>query len=220
MLKPTSFILSDISEKIVAAMALRSLQSKYPKLIEEAIDATVAVWEQKPQGTLTNQDIFYVKLSKFQNIFEALADIADDRIAAQNQTTVSVAHFISDINSIVLDTLSQVLRHREQHAQSFRLHNDKLASHENLPWTAMSGIAGVRDTLTRLIDISVRYGGHCVSETELKQQLYQQIFELVDLVLDGRRNYLESVRDSEKFNVLQQQFEAQRRELISVLSEF
>jgi len=41
----------------------------------------------------------------------------------------------------------------------------------------------------------------------------------VDLVLDGRRTYLESVRDSEKFNVLQQQFEAQRRELISVLSK-
>ncbi|KAI8045319.1 nuclear pore complex protein Nup133 [Drosophila gunungcola] len=217
LLKPTSFILSDISEKIVAAMALRSLQTKLPKLIEEAIEATVALWDEKPQGSLTSQDLFYVKLSKLQNVFEALADIADDRIAAQSQTTVSVAHFVNDINSIVLDTLGQVLRHREQQASSFRLSNDKLSSYENLPWTAMAGSAGVRDTLTRLIDISVRYGGHCVSETELKQQLYQQIFELVDLVLDGRRTYLESVRDSEKFNVLQQQFEAQRRELISLL---
>ncbi|KAH8382783.1 hypothetical protein KR009_005236 [Drosophila setifemur] len=217
VLKPTSFILSDISEKIVAAMALRSLQTKLTKLIEEAIDATVALWDEKPLGSLTNQDIFYVKLCKFQNVFEALADIAEERIAAQSQTTVSVAHFITDINSIVLDTLSQVFRHREQSSTIFRLHNDKQTSFENLPWTAMGGNAGVRDTLTRLIDISVRYGGHCVSETELKHRLYQQIFEMVDLVLDGRRNYLESVRDSEKFNVLQQQFEAQRRELISVL---
>ncbi|KAH8251892.1 hypothetical protein KR038_010693 [Drosophila bunnanda] len=217
VLKPTSFILSDLSEKIVAALALRTLQTKLPNLIEEAIDATVAGWEDKPQGSLTNQDIFYVKLSKFQNVFEAFADIAEDRIAAQNQTTLSVAHFITDINSIVLDTLHEVIRHREQHSNSFRLHSDRLASYENLPWTAMSGVAGVRDTLTRLIDISVRYGGHCVSETEMKQQLYQQIYELVDIVLDGRKNYLESVRDTEKFNVLQQQFEAQRRELISVL---
>ncbi|XP_016961291.1 nuclear pore complex protein Nup133 [Drosophila biarmipes] len=217
LLKPTSFILSDISEKIVAAMALRSLQTKMPKLIEEAIEATVALWDEKPHGSLTYQDIFYVKLSKIQNVFEALADIADERIAAQSQTTVSVAHFVNEINSIVLDILGQVFRHREQNASNFRLSNDKLSSYENLPWTAMAGSAGVRDTLTRLIDISVRYGGHCVSETELKQQLYQQIFELVDLVLDGRRTYLESVRDSEKFNVLQQQFEAQRRELISVL---
>ncbi|KAH8330617.1 hypothetical protein KR067_005786 [Drosophila pandora] len=217
VLKPTSFVLSDICEKIVAAMALRSLQNKLPKLIEEAIDATVAVWDEKPHGSVTNQDIFYVKLCKFQYVFEALADIADDRIAAQSQTTVSVAHFITDINSIVLDTLGQVFRHREQHANNFRLHNDKLGPFENLPWTAMAGNAGVRDTLTRLIDISVRYGSHCVSETDLKHLLYQQIFEMVDLVLDGRRTYLESVRDSEKFNVLQQQFEAQRRELISVL---
>jgi len=102
-LKPTSFILSDISEKIVAAMALRSLQTKMPKLLEEAIEATVALWDEKPHGSLTYQDIFYVKLSKIQNVFEALADIADDRIAAQSQTTVSVAHFINDINSIVID---------------------------------------------------------------------------------------------------------------------
>ncbi|XP_017082758.1 nuclear pore complex protein Nup133 [Drosophila eugracilis] len=217
LLKPTSFILSDISEKIIAAMALRSLQSKLPKLIEEAIEATVALWDEKPQGSLTYQDIFYVKLLKFQSVFEALADIADDRIAAQSQTTVSVAHFINEINSIVLDVLGQVFRHREQHASSFGLKNDQLSSYENLPWTAMAGGAGVRDTLTRLIDISVRYGGYCVSESELRQQLYQQIYELVDLVLDGRRTYLQSVHDSEKCHVLQQQFDAQRRELISVL---
>nr|ABL84944.1 Nup133 [Drosophila melanogaster] len=216
-LKPTGCILADISEKIVAAMALRSIQTKLPKLIEEAIDATVALWHEEPQGSLTYQDIFYVKLSRFQNVFEALADIADDRIAAQNQTTISVAHFVNEINSIVLDVLGQVFKYRKQHASSFRLSHEKLPSYENLPWTAMAGSAGVRDTLTRLIDISVRYGSHCVSETELKQQLYQQIFELIDLVLDGRKTYLKSVRDTEKFNVLQQQFEAQRRELISVL---
>jgi len=102
-------------------MALRSLQTKMPKLLEEAIEATVALWDEKPHGSLTYQDIFYVKLSKIQNVFEALADIADDRIAAQSQTTVSVAHFINDINSIVLDILGQVFRHREQNASSFRL---------------------------------------------------------------------------------------------------
>ncbi|KAH8278396.1 hypothetical protein KR018_002289 [Drosophila ironensis] len=218
VLKPTSFILSDIGEKIVAAMALRSLQSKWPKLIEDAIDATVAMWDEKPHGSLTSQDVFYVKLCKFQYVFEALADLADERIATQSQTTVSVAHFVADINSIVLETLNQVLKHREQQATHFRVHSDKLSGPlENLPWTAMAGNAGVRDTLNRMADISVRYAGHCVSDTELKHQLYRQIFEMVDLVLDGRKAYVESVRDTEKFGVLQQQFEAQRRELIMAL---
>ncbi|XP_017149323.1 nuclear pore complex protein Nup133-like isoform X2 [Drosophila miranda] len=217
VLKPTCFILSDISEKIVAAMALRSLQAKQPKIIEHAIDATVAMWDEKPNGNLTTQDIFYVKLCKFQFVFEALAEMADNHISAQRDTTVMVARFLNDTNSIVLDTLGQVFMHREQQANNFTPHNDRLAACENLPWTAMSGSAGVRDTLNRLIDLSLRYGSQCISETELSQKLYQQIYELVDLVLQGRKNYLDSVRGSEKANLLQQQFEAQRRELISVL---
>ncbi|KAM8703409.1 hypothetical protein ACLKA7_008085 [Drosophila subpalustris] len=214
ILKPTSFILADIGEKIVAATALRALQIKMPKIIDEAIEVTVAEWEEKPSANLTAQDIFYVKLCKFQCIFEALADIADDRISAQNRTTLSVAQCISDINVIVLTTLGQVLRYREQNANSFKPHS---SSYENQPWTAISGNGGVEDSLSRLIDISVRYGAQCVNESELKHLLYQQILELIDMVLEGRKNYLDSVRDTEKFQVLQQQFEAQRGELISVL---
>ncbi|XP_033243531.1 nuclear pore complex protein Nup133-like [Drosophila miranda] len=220
VLKPTSFILSDISEKIVAAMALRSLQAKQPEIIEHAIDATVAMWDEKPNGNLTTQDIFYVKLCKFQFVFKALAEMADNQISAQRDTIVMVAQFLNDTNSIVLDTLGQVFMHREQQANNFTPNNDRLAACENLPWTAMSGSAGVLDTLNRLIDLSLRYGyAQCISEAELSQKLYQQIYELVDLVLEGRKSYLEcsSVRGSEKANLLQQQFEAQRRELISVL---
>ncbi|EDW59117.1 nuclear pore complex protein Nup133 [Drosophila virilis] len=214
VLKPTAYILSDISEKIVAATALRAMQSKMPKLVDEAIDITVAQWDEKPQGSLTTQDIFYVKLCKFQCIFGAFADMADDRITAQNRTTASVAQFVADINSIVLGTLGQVLRFREQNVSSFKLTAN---SYENQPWTAMSGPAGAHDALTRLIEISVRYAAQCVNETEQKHMLYQQILELADIVLEGRKNYLESVRDTEKFQVLQQQFESQRRDLISML---
>lgn len=214
VLKPTSYILSDISEKIVAAMALRTIQSKLPKLVEEAIDITVARWEERPQGSLTTQDIFYVKLCKFQSIFESLADMADDRIVAQNRTSAAVAQFVADINAIVLGILGQVLRFRDQNASSYKAPG---TSHENQPWTATPGAAGVHDALIRLIEISVRYAAQCVNETELKHLLYQQILELVDIVLESRKNYLESVRDTEKFQVLQQQFETQRRDLIATL---
>lgn len=197
-------------------MALRTIQSKLPKLVEEAIDITVARWEERPQGSLTTQDIFYVKLCKFQSIFESLADMADDRIVAQNRTSAAVAQFVADINAIVLGILGQVLRFRDQNASSYKAPG---TSHENQPWTATPGAAGVHDALIRLIEISVRYAAQCVNETELKHLLYQQILELVDIVLESRKNYLESVRDTEKFQVLQQQFETQRRDLIATLSE-
>lgn len=92
-------------------------------------------------------------------------------------------------------------------------------SFEYLPWTAMSGNIGLRDSLSHLIDISVKYGAHGTSDPDLRQKIYQQILELIDFILDGRKHYLESVRDTEKFNVLQQQFESQRRDLISILSK-
>lgn len=216
VLRSTSFILSDISEKIVAATALRALQTKMPKLIDEAIEVTVARWDEKPNGSLTAHDIFYVKLCKFQCIYDSLVDMTEDRVANQNRTTVAIAQFISDVNTVVLGTLSQVLMYREQNANTFKLQTEM---EENQPWTAMSGCSGIHDALIRLIDISVRYGAQCVSESELKHVLYHQLLELMDMVLEGRKNYLDSVRGTEKFQVLQQQFEAQRFDLISVLSK-
>ncbi|XP_030369788.1 nuclear pore complex protein Nup133 [Scaptodrosophila lebanonensis] len=217
MAKPTCYILADISEKIVAAIALRTIQSKMPKPIDAVIEATVAQWDEKPQGSLTVQDIFYVKLCKFQHIFEAFVDVADECVATQEQTTATVAQFILDINSIVLHILGEVLKYREQNAGFFMPASNKVDSYENLPWTAVSGRVGARDSLTRLIDITLRYAAHSVNEINLKQNMYQQMVELTDIVLDGRKNYLESVRDVEKYNVLQQQFEAHRNELISIL---
>lgn len=216
MLRPTSFILSDISEKIVAATAMRALQTKMSKIIDEAIEVTVTRWDEKPTGSLTSHDIFYVKLCKFQCIFEALVDMTEDRIANQSRTTTSIAQFISDVNTVVLGTLSQVLLYREQNANTFKL---QMETYENQPWTAMPGGSGIHDALIRLIDISVKYGAQCVAESELKHVLFHQILELMDMVLEGRKNYLDSVRDTEKFQVIQQQFEAQRFDLISVLSK-
>lgn len=106
---------------------------------------------------------------------------------------------------------------REQNTTVYSLPADKMDTYEYLPWTAMSGNIGMRDALSHLIDISVKYGAHGTSDPDLKQRIYQQILELIDIVLDGRKHYLDSVRDTEKFNVLQQQFESQRRALISIL---
>lgn len=217
VLRPTSFILRDISEKIVAATALRALQTKMSKIVDEAIEVTVARWDEKPMGSLTSHDLFYVKLCKFQCIFEVLVDMTDDRVANQSRTTVAIAQFISDVNTVVLGTLSQVLMYREQNANTFKLQTE---TYENQPWTAMPGGSGIHDALIRLIDVSVRYGAQCVAESELKHVLFHQLLELMDMVLDGRKNYLDSVRDTEKFQVLQQQFEAQRFDLISVLSKW
>ncbi|XP_061388320.1 nuclear pore complex protein Nup133 [Musca vetustissima] len=216
VLKPTCFVISDINERIIAAIALRSIQNKYNKLIDEAINLLVQRWQERPQGNLTAQDLFYVRICKFQEILQAFCDLADGRIDTQHQTS-SLASFIHDINVVVLHIVSEVMNFREQNATVYSLPADKMDTYEYLPWTAMSGNIGMRDALSHLIDVSVKYGAHGTSDPDLRQRLYQQILELIDIVLDGRKQYLDSVRDTEKFNVLQQQFESQRRALISIL---
>ncbi|ALC47782.1 Nup133 [Drosophila busckii] len=214
VLKPTSHILADIGEKIVGAIALRGLQAKMPRLIDEAIELSVSKWDEQPHGSLTALDIFYVKLCKFQCVFESLADMAEDRVMNQSRYTASISQVLVDINIIVLNTLGEVLQYREQNANNFKVNTKE---GENMRWTEVSGQAGVHDSLSRLIETTLRFGAQCVNESEPKHVLYQQVVEFMDIVLEGRKSYLDSVRDTEKFPVLQQQFEAQRRELISLL---
>lgn len=191
---------------------------RYTKIIDEAINRVVSTWQENAFGNLTAQDIFYVRICKFQEIFQALSDLVDSRIESQQQTT-TLAMLISDINSIVLHIIAEIIRSRERNSTLYTLPQEKANVHEYLPWTAMSGGVGLRDSLSHLIDISVRYGAHCTNEPELKQRFYRQIYELIDAILDGRKNYLDNVHDSEKYNVLLQQFESQRRELICILSK-
>lgn len=175
-------------------------------------------WQERPQGNLTAHDLFYVRICKFQDIFQAFCDLADNRIENQHQSS-NLASFIADINTVVLHVSTEVMNFREQNSTIYSLPAEKMDSFEYLPWTAMSGNIGLRDSLSHLIDISVKYGAHGTSDPDLRQRIYQQILELIDFILDGRKHYLESVRDTEKFNVLQQQFESQRRDLISILSK-
>ena len=191
---------------------------RYNKLIDDAINLLVQRWQESPQGNLTAQDLFYVRIFKFQDIFQAFCDLADNRIENQHQSS-NVAAFIADINTVVLYVVTEVMNFREQNSTIYSLPADKMDTYEYLPWTAMSGNIGLRDYLSHLVDISVKYGAQATSDLDLRQRLYQQILELIDFILDGRKHYLDSVRDTEKFNVLQQQFESQRRDLISILSK-
>lgn len=75
-------------------------------------------------------------------------------------------------------------------------------------------ILGLRDILLTLINVTLNFGARSTGEPELRQQHYKQMMELIDLVLNGRREYLESMKENDKYNVLLQKFETQRSELI------
>lgn len=99
--KATAHLLADISEKIVAAISLRNSQGNHPQVLDNGIKAVLEQRQEVPCGSLTNQDLFYVKVTKIQDIFHALSDlmeeyIASEEILAENKST------IVEINSVVL----------------------------------------------------------------------------------------------------------------------
>lgn len=85
---------------------------------------------------------------------------------------------------------------------------------EFLPWTAASGKSGIRDVLVQLIQVTLKHGVRGTGEPEVRHRFYQQMVELIDIVLDGKRQYLDSVQGTDKHSVLHRQYESQRSDLI------
>uniref|UniRef100_A0A1B0CE80 Nucleoporin Nup133/Nup155-like N-terminal domain-containing protein n=1 Tax=Lutzomyia longipalpis TaxID=7200 RepID=A0A1B0CE80_LUTLO len=211
--KATGHLLGDINEKIIAAISLKNSHGSQAQVLENAIRAVLEQRQEVASGSLTNQDLFYVKVTKIEDVFHALAEqmeqfIASEEILMENKST------IIEINSVVLAAVGDVIKFREVKGATFALPESQVNVHEVIPWTMQSGKNGIKDALMKLINLTLKYGARSTGEPELRQKHYQQLMELTDFVLDGRRNFLESNREKEKFTILQQQYESQRSDLI------
>ncbi|XP_037912863.1 nuclear pore complex protein Nup133 [Hermetia illucens] len=213
IIKSTCHTLADINEKIIAAISLKGIQNNYSKLVDEAIQNVLILRNEQPTGSLVHQDVFYVRVTRIQEIFRALVDIADKCIESQYPTS-QISSRICDVNSIILSMLIEILNFRDKKSELYALPEDKTDSFEYMPWTTTSGKNGLRDTLLHLIDITLKHGARITGEPELRQKLYVQMMDLIDFVLDGRRRYLDSIKGNAKYAVCKQQYESQRSDLI------
>lgn len=152
----------------------------------------------------------------FVELFRHFALMIDDYVNME-YSTVQIQNTIHEINTIVLKVLSEVAKFRESKAPLYALPAEKMPHFEYLPWTAAAD--GLRDSLLQLISLTLRHGIKLTGEPEYLYKHYQQMTELIDFVLDGKRRFLLSVQSPEKRNVLQHQFESQRFDLIYPLIE-
>ena len=213
----TSYLLSDVNEKIVAAIALKCEHQAHSRIIDEAITLVLNENQFKVKGNLTNQDVFYTKITKIQEVFAKFAEIIE-RLVQEEAPNHQIQNTIIEVNTITLNTLQKVTKFREDHVGLYTPLNPEMF--EYLPWTAASGSEGLRDTLLQLIQLTLQHGIKLNGEAEYRFSHYQQMTELIDFVLDGRKKYLASIRDNqEKLTVLQHQYESQRFDLIYPLVE-
>lgn len=80
-------------------------------------------------------------------------------------------------------------------------------------------VIGLREVLLHLITVTLKHGARSTGEPELRQRHYKNLVELIDFVLNSRKAYLDSIKESDKHDVLWQQYESQRSALIYYFGE-
>lgn len=100
-IKSTCHLLSDIGEKIVAAISLKQIHNNYAKLIDDAIQTLLNQRSEQVHASLTAQDLFYVKITEIQDIFRLLSNVNDENVQSQ-QSSSRISSVLSDVNTILL----------------------------------------------------------------------------------------------------------------------
>ncbi|PSN35523.1 hypothetical protein C0J52_23803 [Blattella germanica] len=166
----TSYVLGEHAEKLVAAIAVKTLQSNHSSVIETGMKYVVSERDEKPSSGLTYQDFFYREVTKVHQLIQVLSRRAEDLVLSDRRPQ-EVANMIAESNIVILQ------------------------------------------------NITLKYGARSTGDASLKNQLYDQLMHLVDIILDGRKCYLKSIRGTEKFDVLFQEYETERHNLIQPFLE-
>ncbi|XP_014219795.1 nuclear pore complex protein Nup133 [Copidosoma floridanum] len=210
----TSHVLGEFMEKIIAMIGIYNLQIRYPEPIDTAIERSLQP-ESYVSEDLSANDIFYREVSEVHNFFSNLVQIAVEQ-AQSERPAQQIAQYILQVNSIILGILHEVVKYRQYNAEKFSPPKTTTLT-EYLPWTASPGNYGLKICLNSMQNFTLKHGVHNTSDMDMKNELFEQLVGLIDLILDGRKCHLESVRNTEKFAPLLKQYEAERSNLIQPL---
>ncbi|CAH1116722.1 unnamed protein product [Phaedon cochleariae] len=212
---PTIYTLGEFSEKITAAIVMKSLPNSL--LIENALEKAIEHFETEPGNGLTNQDVFYREVTKVQRGIQEIVNCCEDS-AHSDLSPAQVAQIVHDTNEIVLTVLNEVIQYRNQNSDNFVPSEEtKSLNLEYLSWTATSGTEGVADALLQQHSSTFNYGLKLISQGQLRNSLLDHLVALTDLILDGRKFHLETIKNSQKESIVYKQYCSDRHKLIKPL---
>ncbi|XP_015437320.1 PREDICTED: nuclear pore complex protein Nup133 [Dufourea novaeangliae] len=211
----TSHVLGEYAEKIVAALTIYNLHNKYPDIVDNVIEQTLSP-ESYVSDELTSRDVFYREVSTVHQFLPTLVNNANE-VTQSERPIQQVAHYIMQVNGILVGVLHEVLKYRQYNAERFTSTRCSNGVTEYLPWTAAIGKHSLRNCLTTMYNLTLKHGITGTNDSAVRSELYEQLVSFIDLILDGRKCHLESVRDTEKFEILLKQYETDRTNLIQPL---
>ncbi|XP_076290954.1 nuclear pore complex protein Nup133 isoform X3 [Lasioglossum baleicum] len=211
----TPHVFAEYAEKIVAALTIYNLQNRYPDIVDTIIEQTLNP-ESYVSDELTARDIFYREASTVHYFLPILVNNANE-VTQSERPLQQVANYTMQVNAIILSVLHEVLKYRQYNAERFAPTRSTNVTTEYLPWTAAVGKHGLRNSLTTMYNLTLKHGITGTNDSIVRSELYEQLVSFIDLILDGRKCHLESVRGTEKFEILLKQYETDRTNLIQPL---
>ncbi|XP_043529238.1 nuclear pore complex protein Nup133 [Frieseomelitta varia] len=211
----TPHVLGEYAEKIVAALTIYNLQNKYPDIVDTTIEQTLNP-ESYVSDELTARDIFYREVSAVHQFLPTLVNNASE-VTQSERPIQQVANYIMQVNAVLLGILHEVVKYRQHNAERFVPTRCSNGITEYLPWTAAIGKHGLKNCLTTMYNLTLKHGITGTNDSTVRNELYEQLVSYIDLILDGRKCHLESVKGTEKFEVLLKQYETDRMNLIQPL---
>ncbi|XP_051164575.1 nuclear pore complex protein Nup133 [Leptopilina boulardi] len=211
----TSFVLAEYAEKIVASLSIYNIQQKFADIVDAIIEKTLKP-EAYVSDELSSHDIFYREVSTVHRFLPNLVESAVE-VTQSERPTLQIAQYIMHINSILLSILHEVVKYRQYNAERFAPSRCSSGIAEYLPWTAATGKHSLKTCLNTMQSLTLKHGVVGTNDSSLRNVLYEQLVSLIDLILDGRKCHLESIRGTEKFEILLKQYETERTNLIQPL---
>jgi nuclear pore complex protein Nup133 len=200
----TVYVLAELAEKSVAAIALKNASNS--RTLERAIERAVADSETQPENGLTYQDIFFREVSQIHRGIQEMVNYSEDA-SHSNMSPSQIIEIISETDDIILGVFKDVMRYREQNAQHFRPSETAQAlAPDFLPWTVANGPDGLFNPLSQMHFLTYNYGIILTNDERLKNDLFEFLVSLTDVILDGRKSHLESIKGTTFEEIVYKQY--------------
>ncbi|MGH0127985.1 UNVERIFIED_CONTAM: hypothetical protein FKN15_064395 [Acipenser sinensis] len=215
----TRLLLCEHGEKLSAAIVLKNHHSKLPDLVNAGILIALNKKGTDIPLSLTPADVFFREVSQIDSIFECFL-VEEERVLKEvHVETVEWAQIVVDLNNIIKDMLQAAGQYRQTQASRYQNADSSKKEPEYIPWTASSGVAGVRTVIVRQHEVILK-AVYPQADTVLRNTLNEQLVALLDSYLDGYVSQLRSLNrlsDQERYNNLEMEYTQKRSDLLSPL---
>ncbi|XP_018416810.1 PREDICTED: nuclear pore complex protein Nup133 [Nanorana parkeri] len=209
----TRLLLCEHAEKLSAAIVLKNHHTRFPNLVNSAIQLALNKRMCSVSQNLTAADVYFREVSQMDTIFECFVDQEEAELQNTTMDTADWANVVLDVNMILKDMLHAACQYRRNKASLYKSEHMKTEP-EYISWTAS---VGIRTVIVRQHSIILKKV-YPQADSILRSELTEQLASLLNYFLDDYVTQLKSVdqpSDQERYSALETEYVQKRSELLT-----